>query len=726
MRHILLFLITILSFSNIHAQNWALERSVMVSADVQSSPPTITLNWESEPAVSFQIFRRLKGATAWGFAVATINYPEMSYTDTDVEVGVSYEYKIEKNDVIKGEGTINTGIEIEAVEQRGKLILIADNTHTTALEMEISRLISDIQGDGWAVEYIEVSPTASVTSVKDEIEAIYDADPTNVKAVLLLGHIPVPYSGLIFPDGHEDHEGAWPADLYYGEMNGNWTDQSINNTAAADSRNHNVPGDGKFDQSGIPNDIELQVGRIDFHNLPAFAESETTLLQNYLNKHHAFRHKEFTMPQRGLLENNFGGLPEGFAQSAYRNFANMFGADEVYEEDFTTLNTEGYLWSYGCGAGSYTSCNNVTTTAALAADSLHTVFSMLFGSYFGDWDTENNLLRSALASGYTLTNAWAGRPKWQFQHMAMGENIGYGTLLTQNTATNWFVDTCFGGRLVHIALMGDPTLRMHIVDPAANLTVVEDNATAMLSWDASTDDVLGYHVYRKVAGDDYFERLNDDLLTTTSYEDPCLIYQTNYEYMVRAMRLETSASGSYYNLSQGLMNNLTVATDITIAAAFDVDINSSIVEFTNLSNNGNSYLWDFGDGSSSTEPNPTHVYNSTGTYNVSLTVTNDCFVEVIFMDVTILQVGVEEVLPGVSLSVNPIPVNEYLNVAIESNHNTTYQLSLIDMTGKVLMETSLNGGASKRLERGDLSAGLYLLQVQDAEGNKGTSKVVLQ
>jgi len=151
---------------------------------------------------------------------------------------------------------------------------------------------------------------------------------------LLLGHVPVPYSGEVFPDGHQDHEGAWPADLYYGDVNGVWTDQSVNNSSADQTRHHNVPGDGKFDQSFIASDIELQVGRVDFHDLPAFADDETTLLQNYLNKNHEFRHKEFIMPHRGLFENNFAGLPEGFAQNAYRNFTNMFGADEVYDEDF--------------------------------------------------------------------------------------------------------------------------------------------------------------------------------------------------------------------------------------------------------------------------------------------------------------------------------------------------------------------------------------------------------
>lgn len=47
------------------------------------------------------------------------------------------------------------------------------------------------------------------------------------------------------------------------------------------------------------------------------------------------------------------------------------------------------------------------------------------------------------------------------------------------------------------------------------------------------------------------------------------------------------------------------------------------VNFTNTSTGGNTYFWNFGDGSTSTLQNPVHTYTAAGTYPVSLIVTNN-------------------------------------------------------------------------------------------------------
>jgi hypothetical protein len=125
---------------------------------------------------------------------------------------------------------------------------------------------------------------------------------------------------------------------------------------------------------------------------------------------------------------------------------------------------------------------------------------MLFGSYFGDWDVTNSFLRAPLASPKStiLTNAWAGRPWWQFHHMALGDHIGYSALLSQNNQNLYTNAYNFAAGMVHTALMGDPSLRMHIIDPVDSVYTSKSHGGAFvnLNWDRSEDTIEGYNIYR--------------------------------------------------------------------------------------------------------------------------------------------------------------------------------------------------------------------------------------
>lgn len=59
------------------------------------------------------------------------------------------------------------------------------------------------------------------------------------------------------------------------------------------------------------------------------------------------------------------------------------------------------------------------------------------------------------------------------------------------------------------------------------------------------------------------------------------------------------------------------------------------VEFKNLSEKTNEYFWDFGDGSTSTEKNPSHFYYNAGSYTVKLKATNRANGEIVSKTITL-------------------------------------------------------------------------------------------
>lgn len=65
----------------------------------------------------------------------------------------------------------------------------------------------------------------------------------------------------------------------------------------------------------------------------------------------------------------------------------------------------------------------------------------------------------------------------------------------------------------------------------------------------------------------------------------------------------------------------TTKVDLPTSAIIHYSVDGKQVAFTALAHNATTYSWDFGDGNTSADPNPVHVYESGGYYTATLTVT---------------------------------------------------------------------------------------------------------
>jgi PKD repeat protein len=92
-------------------------------------------------------------------------------------------------------------------------------------------------------------------------------------------------------------------------------------------------------------------------------------------------------------------------------------------------------------------------------------------------------------------------------------------------------------------------------------------------------------------------------------------------------------------------------------ADFDLAVNNLTVNFTNLSlNASNGFLWDFGDGNTSTLQNPMHDYGLQGLYEVSLTAYNDCGETTVSMSVPTGALPLANFSANTTAGCNPLTV----------------------------------------------------------------------
>lgn len=545
--------------------------AVMVKREGTSTP--IKLVWDKDNTTNnYNIYRRNPGQLNWGASIATKAANDTFYID-NITSG-TYEYYVQRNltNGQRGHGYLVTSALVADAVATNRMLLVVDANYVQPLVIEINQLIKDLVADGWFVDTLHVQRNTSVFALKQRITKWYNTyknDTHKPQQLYLLGRIPVPYSGVIFPDGHTpDHKGAWPADVYYGVMNEQiWTDNTANFDSASQARNRNIPGDGKFDVDYLfPDSSSLEIGRVDLTNMPAFGQSDTQLVKNYLNRAHDFKTKAFVPNRKAVVDNNFGVMGgEAFASSGYRSFSTMIGSENINDGDLlTSIKQSSYLLAYGCGGGTYTSASGIGTTSNFVSDSINAVYMMLFGSYFGDWDNSNNFLRAPLCSKpMSLASMWSGRPHWNLHPMSMGHTIGHcaklaqnnvdGRLLTPVILSGYF--SSFFPSYVHVSLMGDPSLRLFYNTIPQNViaTPNADSTTFNLTWDA-VPGALGYQVFRSLNamhGGDAIATSNTNSVSISN-----IFRGLNFMH-VRALVVENSASGQYNQLSLGAAVSVT-------------------------------------------------------------------------------------------------------------------------------------------------------------------------
>ncbi|RMG71361.1 MAG: PKD domain-containing protein [Bacteroidetes bacterium] len=153
--------------------------------------------------------------------------------------------------------------------------------------------------------------------------------------------------------------------------------------------------------------------------------------------------------------------------------------------------------------------------------------------------------------------------------------------------------------------------------------------------------------------------------------------------------------------------------------AFSFTESNGTLFFANLSTGGGSYLWDFGDGTNSSDSIPTHTYSQSGQYIITLSQTNPCGTETVSDTAQILLTSLDAWMTQ-GLRLGPNPAQDHLWLRLEAARYDHLQLWLLSPDGRLMFQQGWQDVAGDWEMDIPLSAnwarGLYLLRIQTERG----------
>lgn len=213
------------------------------------------------------------------------------------------------------------------------------------------------------------------------------------------------------------------------------------------------------------------------------------------------------------------------------------------------------------------------------------------------------------------------------------------------------------------------------------------------------------------------------LLTTTvfnTYTNPYFInatYEGSYEL--------TALSDSY-EAGNEFTGNAFITVNPFPVPDFNYSANSLDVSFINISEDADSYSWNFGDGSTSDEMNPLHNFQLPGEYEVSLTAANTlCGESTISRTINIQAVSVEEDEFGSLFNIYPNPSTGILTIEIDYAQYRDLNLEIINMLGeKVFEKVYMDQKSIEQIDLSSFSKGIYFVKM-NSENYTKTVKMIL-
>lgn len=221
------------------------------------------------------------------------------------------------------------------------------------------------------------------------------------------------------------------------------------------------------------------------------------------------------------------------------------------------------------------------------------------------------------------------------------------------------------------------------------------------------------------------------LLSGSSFAAPELAGFTNTTY--RGAFGDLDWTSCWANWDPQNTNYGEVAGTIAPAIASFSYANSNLtVSFSNTSSNAVSYIWDFGDETTtddvSTEANPSYTYPALGVYTVTLTATGTCADQNTTTNNLDLSVAITDASALQSIMLYPNPASDVATLVINATEDMQGVVTILDMAGNMVMpaveQHILSGKTTINLATADLASGMYMVNIL-AQGAQQTLPLLI-
>jgi hypothetical protein len=146
------------------------------------------------------------------------------------------------------------------------------------------------------------------------------------------------------------------------------------------------------------------------------------------------------------------------------------------------------------------------------------------------------------------------------------------------------------------------------------------------------------------------------------------------------------------------------------SAAFIQIPNGNGFDFMPASSNGTTYSWSFGDGSVSSLPCPTHIYDVSGNYQVCLVVTNECGQAANCEQIEVITSVEEDALVQFELQYSP----KTNSITFAGGQSQAITIQVFDTMGKLVFSEQSNTYESIALPQ--VATGIFVVVVENAIG----------